>query len=76
MRVPICVWNYDPISRGLKLGLDSLQCLLPVWNYDPISRGLKPYGVAHYAVTLFCVWNYDPISRGLKLRAAEMGLEL
>ena len=37
------VWNYDPISRGLKhlflrhkgRGFDD------VWNYDPISRGLK-----------------------------------
>ena len=39
------VWNYDPISRGLKLYL--LLCAgnaeRPVWNYDPISRGLKPY---------------------------------
>ena len=37
------VWNYDPISRGLKPFI--LMCMMDllegVWNYDPISRGLK-----------------------------------
>ena len=43
----LSVWNYDPISRGLKLGrsfvLSSARSPLKVvWNYDPISRVLKP----------------------------------
>ena len=38
------VWNYDPISRGLKHGVvgdGDLDLGNRVWNYDPISRGLK-----------------------------------
>ena len=37
------VWNYDPISRGLKRGgfRAYSRPLVHVWNYDPISRGLK-----------------------------------
>ena len=40
------VWNYDPISRGLK---HQFRIEFPVfshfvvWNYDPISRGLKHF---------------------------------
>ena len=37
-------WNYDPISRGLKLDTGILKSFFhfAAWNYDPISRGLKP----------------------------------
>ena len=38
------VWNYDPISRGLKPAFSPLalsETPGEVWNYDPISRGLK-----------------------------------
>ena len=37
------VWNYDPISRGLKHHAPEIEVrtVVGVWNYDPISRGLK-----------------------------------
>ena len=64
------VWDYDPISRGLKLvdlRLDAAPGGSVVWDYDPISRGLKHLIDGKGQVVLvFQVWDYDPISRGLK----------
>ena len=63
------VWNYDPISRGLKHRprVRNHEANSLVWNYDPISRGLKRSLLAAAATKdTVRVWNYDPISRGLK----------
>ena len=62
----LLVWNYDPISRGLKHGMAPIYRLGrdSVWNYDPISRGLKPWWPCEL------LRAYDPISRGLKLGLA------
>ena len=53
--MPRGVWNYDPISRGLKLFTDLPDAFssIEVWNYDPISRGLKPISLGSSELIFF-----------------------
>ena len=56
------VWNYDPISRGLKWWPRDRNAL-QVWNYDPISRGLKLFDVG--LVSLYLGQMFGTMTRFL-----------